>query len=162
MQTANGRWVASASHRGHRASGFYDGIFNHQLKAFSFLNSKDLAGLALGRYELEGSDLFVNIDEYLTKNEEEMNFEAHRKYADIQYLVSGEEKIGVTALKNTLEIVPYDGEKDIAFFTANENNFRLATPENFFVFFPNDAHRPCVKTSGNNKVKKVVIKVRID
>ena len=131
-------------------------------KAFSFLKSEDLAGLAPGRYELEGPDLFVNIDEYVTKNEEEARFEAHRKYADIQYLVSGEEKIGVTALKNTSEIVPYDREKDIAFYTANENNFRLATPGKFFVFFPDDAHRPCVRTSGNNKVRKVVIKVRID
>ena len=131
-------------------------------KAFRFLSEQNLAGLVKGRHELEGADLFVNIDEYVTKNEEEVRFEAHRKHADIQYLVSGEEKIGVTTLKNTSEIVPYDSEKDIAFYTANENNYRLATSEKFFVFFPDDAHRPCVKIDKNNKVRKVVIKVRID
>jgi YhcH/YjgK/YiaL family protein len=131
-------------------------------KAFEFLKTKDLVNMKLGRYELEGENLFVNIDEYTTKDEEVARFEAHKKYADIQYLVSGEEKIGLTGLKNTTEIVPYDNMKDIAFYTANEFNYRLASSATFFVFFPEDAHRPCVKIEQNSKVRKVVVKVRIN
>ena len=31
--------------------------------------------------------MFVNLDEYITKNEEDTRFEAHRECVDIQYLV---------------------------------------------------------------------------
>ncbi len=131
-------------------------------KAFLFLKEQDLAALEPGRYELEGTDLFVNVDAYSTKNEEDALFEAHQKYADIQYLVSGEEKIGVLPLEETTVTTPYDDKNDIVFLTSEEENYRLATPDHFFVFFPDDAHRPCVKTSENTEVRKVVVKVRID
>jgi YhcH/YjgK/YiaL family protein len=131
-------------------------------KAFSFLKNENLLILSPGRYELEGTDLFVNVDEYMTRDEENTRFEAHRKYADIQYLVYGEEKIGITSLRNASETVPYDEEKDIAFFKAGENNYRTANSERFFVFFPDDVHRPCLKAGENSKVRKVVVKVRIN
>jgi len=131
-------------------------------KAFRFLTINDLKTIPLGRHELEGDSLFVNVDEYTTRNEEDSRFEAHRKYADIQYLVSGEEQIGVTALENTTETVSYNSEKDIVFLTTEQNNYRLASPEKFFVFFPGDAHRPCVKTGENIKIRKAVVKVLIN
>ena len=131
-------------------------------KAFEFLEKNNLDSLKIGRYELDGDNLFVNVDEYITKNEDNCRFEAHKRYADIQYLVYGEEKIGIIALKNTKEIIPYDSIKDISFFSAPQNYYRLANPEKFFVFFPEDAHRPCVKADENIKVRKVVVKVRID
>jgi len=131
-------------------------------KAFIFLKTNDLKNLRPGRYELEGDSLFVNVDEYTTRNEEDSRFEAHRKYADIQYLVYGEEKIGIAALDSTSESTPYDNVKDIIFLTAGNNNYRIASSDRFFIFFPGDAHRPCVKTNENSKVRKVVVKVRIE
>lgn len=131
-------------------------------KAFSFLKNNDLASLKPGRHEIEGADLFVNVDEYVTRNEEDTRFEAHRKYADIQYLVSGEEYIGVVSLDKTTEKITYDQGKDIVFLSSEENNYRLADPQNYFIFFPEDAHRPCTKTGKNTKVRKVVVKVRIN
>lgn len=130
-------------------------------KAFQFLSEQDLSKLELGRHELEGPDLFVNVDEYISRNEEDVLFEAHKKYADIQVLVSGEEKIGVLPLESTTLAVPYNEEKDIAFFSADADNYRVATPGRFFMFFPDDAHRPTVKTTENSQVRKVVVKVRI-
>ena len=131
-------------------------------KAFQFLSEQNLAGLAKGRYELEGADLFVNIDEYVTRNEEDVLFEAHKKYADIQVMISGEEKIGVLALENTTVTIPYDEEKDILFLTGERENYRTAEPGKFFLFFPQDAHRPTVKSAENIPVRKVVVKVRIN
>jgi YhcH/YjgK/YiaL family protein len=131
-------------------------------KAFQFLSEQNLAELAKGRYELEGADLFVNVDEYVTRNEEDVLFEAHKKYADIQIVVSGEEKIGVLPLSATTVAIPYDKEKDIIFLTAEGENYRSATPGKFFLFFPEDAHRPTVKSVENSPVKKIVVKVRIN
>lgn len=131
-------------------------------KAFKFLSEQNLAGLEKGRYELEGADLFVNVDEYVTRNEEDVLFEAHKKFADIQVLISGKEKIGVLPLNETTVTVPYDDEKDIMFLTAEDENYRLAVPGKFFLFFPDDAHRPTVKSAENILVRKIVVKVRIN
>jgi YhcH/YjgK/YiaL family protein len=131
-------------------------------KAFNFLKTSDLKKIDTGKYELQGKDMYVIVDEYITRNEEDSAFEAHRRYIDIQYIVEGEEKIGISALGNTKEITPYDNFKDIIFLTSEQNNYRIASPEKFFVFFPEDAHRPCVKTSENIRIRKVVIKIRID
>lgn len=131
-------------------------------KAFSFLKSEELSSLTTGRYELEGSDLFAIIDEYTTKDEETARFEAHRKYADIQYVISGEERIGITPLNNTKVTVPFDEEKDIVFLDASEFEYKDANPARFFVFFPEDAHCPGVKNLKNSIVRKVVVKVRMD
>lgn len=131
-------------------------------KAFRFLSEQNLAELEKGRYELEGADLFVNIDEYITRNEEDVLFEAHKKYADIQVLISGEEKIGILPLGATAVAIPYDEEKDIMFLTTEGENYRIATPGTFFLFFTEDAHRPTVKSAENIPVRKVVVKVRIN
>jgi YhcH/YjgK/YiaL family protein len=131
-------------------------------KAFSFLAEENLEALEPGRYELEGSDLFVMVDEYLTKDETEARYEAHENYTDIQYVVSGEEEIGVVPIGQTEVVTPYDEERDIVFLAATQENNRIATPDRFFVFFPSDAHRPSVKTDENSPVKKIVVKVGLD
>ena len=131
-------------------------------RAFSFLSEQNLASLNPGRHELEGENLYANIEEYVTKDEEDTKYEAHKKYADIQYLITGEEKIGVVPLEKTTITDLYNSEIDASFSIASIDNFRIAAPGRFFVFFPNDAHRPGVKSRKNQKVKKVVVKVRIE
>lgn len=131
-------------------------------KAFQHFQTIDFDTLKVGKYELNGDSLFYVVDEYTTKDEEETKYEAHRKYADIQYLIEGEEKIGVNKLQPSTLSIKYNESKDIAFYEMAEDNYRLANKDVFFVFFPSDAHRPCVKTSENSKVKKIVYKVRID
>ncbi|MDX9773026.1 MAG: YhcH/YjgK/YiaL family protein [Bacteroidales bacterium] len=130
-------------------------------KAFKFLANTDLENLEPGRYEIVGNDLYASVDEYISKNIEVARFEAHRKYADIQYVISGEEQIGVIELNKAEITVPYNDTKDIMFLKAAQGTFSLATPMNFFIFFPEDAHCPGVKIAENSSVKKVVIKVRI-
>jgi YhcH/YjgK/YiaL family protein len=131
-------------------------------KAFQFLKNENLKELELGTYELDGQDLFVIVQEYVTKNENDSRFEVHKQYIDIQYVVSGEEKMGVLPLKNTTIDVPYSSTDDITFLRSDSNNYRLASPELFFIFFPEDAHRPGVKSDNNAKVRKIVIKIRIN
>lgn len=131
-------------------------------QAFTFLATNDLSKLAFGKHELDGNNLYISVDEYFTKDDENAHFEAHRKYADIQYIVFGEEQIGIVPLENTIEIVNYDSFKDVVFLCSEQNNYRIALPEKFFVFLPGDAHRPGVKVENNIKVRKIVVKVRID
>ncbi len=131
-------------------------------KAFTFLAQENLKNLKTGRYELDSTNLFVNIEEYNPKKVEEAQYEAHRRYADIQYVVSGKELISVIPIDQTVITTAYEEEKDILFLAAAIENNRLATPEQFFIFFPNDAHRPSVRTEDSTLVRKVVVKVKLD
>jgi biofilm protein TabA len=132
-------------------------------KAFRFLAENDLSALEIKRYDIDGDNLFATVSEYLTKNEETTNFEAHRKYIDIQYVISGKEFMNVVPLKKAREIVtPYDSSKDIEFMKVAKAEKHAATPDNFFLFFPGDAHRPGLKETVNSPVRKIVIKVKVD
>jgi YhcH/YjgK/YiaL family protein len=130
-------------------------------KAFDFMKKMNPDNLAVGRIDIAGDDLYAMVSEYTSKNEEDAKFEGHRKYADIQYVLSGEEKIGVVPLKNAQVSVPYDETKDVAFFTVTSKVYRPANPKVFFVFLPDDIHAPGVKAVQNTKVKKLVLKVRL-
>ena len=130
-------------------------------QAFRFLATTDLAALPKGRHELDGTNLYASVDEYLSREPEDCRLEAHRKYADIQYVISGQEQIGITPLAETREATPYHPDNDILFLDGEVGHYGQANPARFFVFFPNDAHMPCLKSGERSPVKKVVVKVRI-
>lgn len=130
-------------------------------KAFNFLANEDLTKLQAGDLKLDGDDLVVKTQEYFTKEAHDTQYEAHRKYADIQYVITGSERIGITSLDKTSVIVPYDDASDVVFLGSSDDHYRLADKHRVFVFLPNDAHRPCVKDGVSAPVRKIVVKVRI-
>jgi biofilm protein TabA len=132
-------------------------------KAFTFLNNTDLSNLEVKRYDIDGNNLYALVSEYTSKNEDAADFEAHRKYIDIQYVISGKEIMEVTPLASLKKVlVPYDETKDIEFMTVEKKSGHKADQTNFFIFFPSDAHRPGMKDGPNSPVKKIVIKLKVD
>ena len=107
-----------------------------------------------------GGGVYSTITDYFTKESSTVNYEAHRRFIDIQYVSRGMEYIGLTSLNDIISIIqPYDDEKDIEFFQKLDDNLLLADPTRYFVFFPSDGHKPCLKVDGFDKVRKVVIKI---
>jgi len=137
----------------------YTGMWN---RVFDFMRNTNLETIETGTYTLSGDSLFVIVDEYVTQDVEERNYEAHRKYIDLQYLIRGEELIGVAGLNELSLTEPYDVEKDIAFYKKADGNYRVADSSVFFIFFPDDAHQPCVKIDQPQPVKKIVFKIISD
>ncbi|OGX07879.1 MAG: hypothetical protein A2Z88_00400, partial [Omnitrophica WOR_2 bacterium GWA2_47_8] len=85
----------------------------------NFLKKENLKALPTGEIKIKGDDLFVKVMEYEPKPEAENKFEAHRKYADIQVLVEGTEKMQVTYKEGLREITAYDSDNDYQFFSNN-------------------------------------------
>ena len=143
---------------------FAEHYFDHKEiwdRAFAFLKQTDFVNIALGKIELGGT-MYANVDEYLTKDREIARTEVHRKYIDIQYIVSGNELIDVAPLKNLTVTQLYNPEKDVEFGTVTEFSERKASPGRFFIFFPADAHRPCLKVGNDSElIRKVVVKVPV-
>jgi YhcH/YjgK/YiaL family protein len=132
-------------------------------KAFTFLNSNDLSKLEIRRHDIDGDNLYATVSDYTTKNEEGARYEAHQKYIDIQYVISGVENIGFAPMSMKKDVItPFNAERDIEFLTVSKQNNLKATPDKFFIFFPSDAHCPGLKAGENSHVRKIVVKVRID
>ena len=77
---------------------FYYGANKRLIRAFKFLREENPAEMAAGKYEIDGSNIYALVQSYETKPEEKGVWEAHRKYIDIQYLVSGTERVGYANL----------------------------------------------------------------
>lgn len=105
-------------------------------KAFTFLKEADLSLFEVGIHELDGKNVFAIVSEYDSKNPEDAQYEAHKNYTDIQYVVSGTEYIGLTDLSSTSVKTPYDEEKDIAFYHVEGGKNLLAKPGVFLSFSP--------------------------
>lgn len=115
-----------------------------------------------GIYELSPRVKAI-VSEYTTKEENEYGFEAHRDYIDIQYLVSGSEKICYLPLEYLKETKPYNKEIDAAFYVENEYKPQELLLGNgyFSILFPQDGHMPQLYVDKPVPVKKVVVKVKI-
>lgn len=138
----------------------YYNLSENLRKGFDWLEKNDLINIPDGKYEIDGQSVYASIQTYETK--EDANYEAHRKYIDIQYMIKGSERIGVTDLKNCTTCIEYDSEKDLEFFNINCDEEYLALLEKqFMVFFPTDAHKPSISLNKKDFVKKVVVKVAI-
>jgi len=132
-------------------------------KAFTFLKTCDLANAEAKLYDIDGDIVYAPVSEYITKNPEDAVFESHRKYIDIQYVIAGRELIGLAGPGDIQEVTkPYDEMTDAEFMTVRNSTEMQATTGKFFIFFPEDLHRPGVKDGENSPVRKVVIKVRVD
>ncbi len=128
--------------------------------AFAFMKDADFSGLPPGDHMLDGKDVFVKVSAYNSKNPEDVFYESHENYTDIQFVVSGMEYIGNSDLKGAAVKTLYNEEKDIQFYHVSNGEKLLAKPGTFFIFFPGDGHCPGMKVEDNAPVRKMVIKVR--
>ena len=129
-------------------------------RGLEWLGVNDLDKFSDGRYAIDGEGIFVNIQTYETKKD--ALFETHRKYIDIQYMIDGEEKVGVVDYSECKNEIPYDSSKDIEFLNCNkEDNYQLLKKGEFLILYPNDAHKPSIAINNPNRVKKAVVKVLI-
>ena len=138
----------------------YNGLSDLLNEGLKFIAEPDFSKIEPGKIVLKDNLLFAMVSEYATKPVAECKLEAHKKYIDIQFIVSGEEKIGFTTLAGQTPSVPYNPEKDIVFFNEEVTYFTL-TSGTFAIFFPSDLHQPCVAVGNPSNVKKVVVKVAV-
>lgn len=132
-------------------------------RAFEFLRGPDVQALPDGRLELDTEGrIWANVQSYRTQPFEEGRYETHRKYIDIQCLLSGEEAIVCAPSGAPLrELVPYSGTRDVAFQApAPGTPVRLGAGL-FAVLFPGEPHMPGRSPCGEtpSDVRKIVVKI---
>ncbi len=128
-------------------------------RAIDWMYSHNMELLPEGKTVID-SDISVSVSSFTTK--ETNSFEAHRIYADIHYVIRGEEKI-ITAPVNTMNIeTPYSEEKDIMLGSCPDGEEHIIRSGQYCITMPEEAHSPgrCV-TPAPGRVKKAVFKVRV-
>ncbi|MBU9725345.1 YhcH/YjgK/YiaL family protein [Diplocloster modestus] len=147
------------------SAGTYGWIGQELAKALDYLKHTDLKTLPEGRVEIDGDRMFAVVQVYKTSGEEELKFEAHRAYLDVQYIIEGTEKILISNIENFhQEAVPYRPEEDIVFYQETPKSVALILQEgDYAVFTPEDCHKTRCDVNGKEKqnVKKVIVKIRI-
>lgn len=139
----------------------YYNILDKLKIGFDWLKNSDLKSMESKKYIIDGENLYANLQDYDTKLE--ADYEVHRKYIDIQYMIEGEENIGIATKSDCTTCVEYNSKTDLEFMkkTGKEEFIKL-TSGDFVVFFPQDAHKPSMSIDNNIKhVKKVIVKVAI-
>jgi biofilm protein TabA len=131
-------------------------------RGFEFLQ-KLPADPAIGRHEIDGDAVYALVQRYQTRPVEQMQFEAHRRYIDIQYLASGREVIQWAALESLGDATkPYDAVTDAALFALTPDMLPVQMRAGqFAILFPDDAHAPCCAWGDPADVLKVVVKVAV-
>lgn len=129
-------------------------------KAIDFIETHDLSELEPGRHEIEGDRIFIEIQEYVTKNPEDARVETHKSYIDLQIMLKGAETIGYAGLTDCGEPIEAHPEKDVWFYNAEVQSFVMRDGM-CMILFPQDGHQPQVRYKYNQKVHKAVIKIHI-
>lgn len=146
-------------HHEPRLSAYPEGIQT----ALKFLAKTDFSAMAPGVYPVEGERIFAQVIDCSTEPRTAKRPEVHRKYVDVQFIVSGKERIAFYPDEGDHEI---DEEllatRDIIFYKNNpraKEQSVIMEPGNFAVFFPWDVHIPSISIDADAPVRKIVVKV---
>ncbi len=139
----------------------YESVNSRVKLALDFLRKNDLSTLELGKYEIQGDEIFARVKQNLTKSFEEGVWEAHRKYIDVQYMVEGSETFCFANIEQMHANTAYDSERDYWSFAGDGDSFVL-NEGSFAIFFPQDVHMTSIMIDRPVRIKKVIIKVLLD
>lgn len=130
-------------------------------KAFRFLREMNLASLAPGQViPIDGDEVFAQVQAYTTSPEEELAFETHDRYFDVQCVVEGREFFGLAPRSQLAEDIPYDAANDITFYKPFPLAGRVLLQQgDWAVVSPATGHKPRCAAGGPAPVKKIVVKV---
>jgi biofilm protein TabA len=128
-------------------------------KAIEFLLRPDLKELPVGKYEIDGENVFAIVSKDPGRKKEDALLETHEKYIDIQLVLAGTDDMGwkPKSLCKKLSSA-YDQEEDIQYFADEPDTWISTQSGAFVIFFPEDAHMPLISSG---QLHKVVVKVAV-
>ena len=130
-------------------------------EVYRYVRDTDMKSVPLGRHFFH-NHIYANVEEYATKRRQDARFESHRKYIDIQYIISGSEKIIVDDVKELEVMEQYAPDRDIAFYYDRGKGKEYELKEgDFLILYPEEGHMPCIsiKEKDPKHVKKMVFKI---
>lgn len=130
-------------------------------RAFQFLQTLDRSRPD-GRCEIEGDAVYATLMSYETRIPADTTHEVHRRHADVQFLISGQEMMYFTPAERVGPGNGYNEEKDYELCAVPTMPATLVVQAGqFAVFFPGEGHKPNLAHGEPQRVRKIVVKVRL-
>lgn len=122
--------------------------------------SRIVAGVT-DRVDLAGGS-FALEQVYVPRLRPDGFFESHRKYIDVQVIVTGEELMEVQDISRLVVSDPYNLERDLLKYadSADTSVLRMRAGD-VAIFFPEDGHMPSLRWHNADLVRKTVVKVPV-
>jgi len=115
-----------------------------------------------GKCWIREPDIFAQVSSYQTQPAHDRRFETHKRYVDVQILLTGSERIDVISPETLVPDTDYDNHNDIRFYKRVDIPAvqLVMVPGSFALFFPHDSHCPQITPHSEvQNVKKAVIKI---
>lgn len=132
-------------------------------QAIEFLRRKDLLDLPDGNVPIDGKRVFAILQRYRTAHLDPPKFEYHRKYIDVQYVLTGEEVIGWVPAAEMTASFDYNADQDVCFGLVEPGKWssvRLKAGQ-LAVLWPEDGHAPRLAAGAPLLVRKIVVKIAV-
>lgn len=109
------------------------------------------------------NNVVANVSEVTTATTNSLDYEAHKEHLDIHFPLNGEERILVCQVENLEQYSEYKADTDAVFYkNPSGKAVEITVGKGYFaVLFPNDGHEPLLCIDKPEKLKKVVVKVKI-
>jgi biofilm protein TabA len=132
-------------------------------QAVEFLRRTDLLDLPDGNVPIDGKQVYAILQRYRTAHSDAPKFEYHRKYIDVQYILSGEEVIGWAPAAEMTPSFNYDEQQDVCFGLMEPGKWSAVRlgPGQLAVLWPEDGHAPRLAAGTPVLVRKIVVKIAV-
>lgn len=128
---------------------------------FKWLAETDLLSIPAGKHPIAGSQLVASVEDSHNDPLEKRRSESHYHHIDFQLVVKGTERFGIidhlTSKPNCEyrpDVIHYD-------YDVQQARFYDSTPDEFFIFFPDDWHIAKVNNDGTDQTIRVIV-VKLD
>ncbi len=138
--------------------GKYADVIPYAREIAQFLCDNDAANMPAGRYDV-ADGVFVNVCD--CQNGENTVYEAHRRYSDLQCVITGDEIMKRCHISACADGNEYSAENDCILYksAAKKTVCHLYAGE-FALFEPEDAHCPGICGNAPN-VRKLIFKIPV-
>lgn len=128
-------------------------------QAVKFLTENKLDQLTLGRHEIDGTNVYANVDDSFLIDPAKRKAELHHTYYDIQVPLGTDEVIGLATFKKPA-VDSFDETRDIGFYDQPVTRHIVHRGE-FGLFWPRTClHAPACTLAEPHTSRKIVVKVR--
>ena len=139
----------------------YKGLSPDIYAGLQFLaNAKE--DIELGTYPINDNVKAI-VSSYETVDEFERGYESHKHVIDIQYPITGLERVKWSPIEGMNVNIPYDKAKDRTFFKdPSRQGTHVDIGKGIFaIMFPQDGHAPQHKVKVKEVIKKITIKISV-
>lgn len=139
----------------------YKGLHRNIDQAIAYLQETDLSQLEPGRYDIASDAVFLLVQDNTLNRTPNDSFEYHKRYMDLQFLLSGNENFRYSRTA-AAEVQTFNDVDDFGLISSQEAYDLELTPETFVMVYPGEYHQPSQIGRGDKHVRKCVVKILID